>query len=229
MKRFPILDWLFPPRCALCRRPLEGDRQGLCPDCRKSRETLTESWAKTKAPFLEGCVSVYLYEGDVRRGIHAFKYRGAVGSGRVFGELLAQRLAQSGLAPRVQAVCWVPCHWKTKRRRGYEQAAEIARPMAKQLDLPAMALLKKTRDTKPMNKLGAAARRANVLGAFAADCPPGALEGLSILIVDDVYTTGATLSECARALREAGAAHVYGATFAKAGVRRKQKDERKTP
>jgi predicted amidophosphoribosyltransferase len=93
--------------------------------------------------------------------------------------------------------------------------------MAEELGLPVMALLKKTRNTKPMNKLGAAARRANVLGAFAADCPPGSLEGLSILIVDDVYTTGATLSECARVLREAGAAHVYGAAFAKAGMKKK--------
>ncbi len=222
MKRNLILDWLFPPRCALCRRPLEGGWQGLCQDCQNNRTMLLEeTWSKTRAPFLEGCVSVYRYEGSARRGVHAFKYRGAIGSGKTFGALLARRLEQSGLTARVQAVCWVPCHWKTKRRRGYEQAAEIARPMAEELGLPVMALLKKTRNTKPMNKLGAAARRANVLGAFAADCPPGSLEGLSILIVDDVYTTGATLSECARVLREAGAAHVYGAAFAKAGMKKK--------
>lgn len=221
MKRNWIVDWLFPPRCALCRRPLERGGQGLCPDCQKNQEMMTESWSKTRAPFLEGCVSVYLYEGPVRRGIHAFKYRGAVGAGRTFGRLLAQRAEQSGLAARVQAVCWVPCHWKTRRRRGYEQAEEIARPMAEALGLPIMRLLKKTRNAKPMNKFSAAARRANVLGAFQADCPPGSLEGLSILIVDDVYTTGATLSECARALREAGAAHVYGASFARAGKRKK--------
>lgn len=223
MKQLRILDWLFPPKCALCRRRLEPGQQGLCAVCRQSYPMLEDGWAKTKAPFLEGCVSVYVYEGQVRRAIHAFKYRGAVGRGSTFGRLLAQRVEQSGLAQRVQVVCWAPCHWKTKRQRGYEQAAEIARPLAKQLELPAMALLKKTRETRPMNRLSTpAARRANVLGAFEADCPPGSLEGLSVLIVDDVYTTGATLSECARVLREAGAAHVYGAAFARAGSGKKK-------
>lgn len=227
--RLRLIEWLFPPRCPLCRRFLDRGPVDLCDTCRKELDFLHDPYTKLRPPLVEGVISVLPYEGVVRRGMHRYKYRGGVAAGPAFGRLLAGRVRQSGLGARVQAVCWVPCHRSVLRRRGYDQAEELARPLAAELGLPVAALLKKVRRTAPMNRLNAAARRANVLGAFEAACPPGSLQGASILLVDDIVTTGSTLSECARVLRGAGAAHVYGATFAKTPRGRKQKEARKAP
>lgn len=210
-----VLEVLFPPRCPVCRRFLADGPVRLCEDCCKELDFLKDSYTRLRPPLVDGVISVLPYEGEVRLAMHRYKYRGGVAAGPAFGRLLAGRVESSGLTGRVDAVCWVPCHRSALRRRGYDQAEVLARAVAQELGKPVAALLKKVRRTKPMNKLNAAGRRANVLGAFCADCPPGSLQGASILLVDDIVTTGSTLSECARVLREAGAHHVYGATFAK--------------
>lgn len=217
MKPWIFLDWLFPPRCVLCGGFLRGGEkeERLCPACQK-RELLKANWKQGKFPFVMGSVCVYPYEKEVRRGVHRFKYRGAAQSGEVFGSLLARQVRESGMAERLEMVCYVPCHPKIKKKRGYEQAQKIARPLARELGLPLEPLLEKRRNTKPMYRLKAAQRRANVLGAFAV--APGKaplLQGKRVLVVDDVLTTGSTLSECARVLHEAGARQVYGAAFAR--------------
>ena len=174
-----------------------------------------------KRPFVAGSVCVYPYEGSVRCGVHRFKFRGAARSGEIFGVLLAQRVRETGLLEQVDLVCYVPCHRKIKRKRGYEQAQKIARPLAEELELPLEPLLEKRRNTRSMYRLKAAQRRANVLGAFAVTPGKEALvRSRRVLVVDDVLTTGSTLSECARVLREAGAREVYGAAFARTCAKR---------
>lgn len=222
MKPWTLLDWLFPPRCALCGAFLWGQekRAQLCPACAQ-RERLKEGWKQGKLPFVAGSVCVYPYEGEVRRGVHRFKFRGAARSGEIFGVLLAQRVRETGLLEQVDLVCYVPCHRKIKRKRGYEQAQKIARPLAEELELPLEPLLEKRRNTRPMYRLKAAQRRANVLGAFGViRGKEDILRSRRVLLVDDVLTTGSTLSECARVLREAGAREVYGAAFARTFAKR---------
>ena len=222
MKPWTLLDWLFPPRCALCGAFLWGQekRAQLCPACAQ-RERLKEGWKQGKLPFVAGSVCVYPYEGSVRRGVHRFKFRGAARSGEIFGVLLAQRVRETGLLEQVDLVCYVPCHRKIKRKRGYEQAQKIARPLAEELELPLEPLLEKRRNTRPMYRLKAAQRRANVLGAFGViRGKEDILRSRRVLLVDDVLTTGSTLSECARVLREAGAREVYGAAFARTFAKR---------
>lgn len=222
MKPWALFDWLFPPRCALCGRFLWGKEKQdqLCPAC-SGREKLKESWKMGKLPFVAGSVCVYPYEGSVRRGVHRFKFRGAARSGEIFGVLLAQRVRETGLLEQIDLVCYVPCHPKVRRKRGYEQARKIAGPLAEELGLPLEPLLEKRRNTRPMYRLKAAQRRANVLGAFAVTPGKEALvRSRRVLVVDDVLTTGSTLSECARVLREAGAREVYGAAFARTFAKR---------
>ena len=217
MKPWTLLDWLFPPRCALCGAFLRGKEKTaqLCPAC-AGRERLKEGWKMGKFPFVAGSVCVYPYEGEVRRGVHRFKFRGAAQNGEIFGVLLASRVRETGLSEQIDLVCYVPCHPKVKRKRGYEQAQKLAKPLARELGLPLEPLLEKRRNTRPMYQLKAAQRRANVLGAYRAVCPE-ALAGQRILLLDDIITTGATVSECARVLQTAGAAQVLCAAVAARG------------
>ena len=222
MKPWTLLDWLFPPRCALCGAFLWGKEKTaqLCPAC-AGRERLKEGWKMGKLPFVAGSVCVYPYEGEVRRGVHRFKFRGAAQNGEIFGVLLASRVRETGLSEQIDLVCYVPCHPKVKRKRGYAQAQKLAKPLARDLGLPLEPLLEKRRNTRPMYQLKAAQRRANVLGAFGVVPGKEALvRSRRVLVVDDVLTTGSTLSECARVLREAGAREVYGAVFARTFAKR---------
>lgn len=220
-----MLDWLFPPRCPFCRHFLPKGEGPVCRDCLEHLPHCRERAEKHKPTFVDGVVCALVYEGAVRRAMHRYKFGGRLAYGKTFAGLLARRVEESGVASRVQAVCWVPCHRATRRERGYDQAEELARQTAARLGLPAAPLLKKVRHTPPMYQLDAAQRRANVLGAFAAG--PEELHGLSVLLVDDIFTTGATFSECARVLREQGASHVYGAALAQT-PRRPERNKQRT-
>ena len=118
--------------------------------------------------------------------------------------MLAQGLAE---APRPAALVPVPLHHRRLRQRGYDQALELARPLARALDLPLLAgHLQRHRATVPQSELDAAARRRNVRGAFGV--ADGTALPRHVALVDDVMTTGATLAEAARALRRAGVSRV---------------------
>ena len=124
--------------------------------------------------------------------------------------------AQDSLTGAVDVVTWTPLSRRRKRKRGFDQAELLARTAGRALDLPAAALLQKRRHTQPQSGLEEeSARRANALGAYEL-LPGGKLEGKRVLLVDDVVTSGATLSECGRVLLQGGAAAVYCLTLAQA-------------
>ena len=128
---------------------------------------------------------------------------------------MAQCMTDQWTEP-VDVIVWVPLSKKRLRRRGYDQAERLARRVGELTGLPVVRGLKKVRETEIQSLIsGDAARRANVLGAYEAS--GGELKGKRILLVDDVCTSGATLSECAACLRMAGAESVVGLTFARAG------------
>jgi ComF family protein len=156
----------------------------------------------------------YRYEFPLPELIHRFKYRGQLFIGRLLGTLLARRLAERG-RPRVDAIVPVPLHPAREARRGYNQAREIAQFTGGALCLPVHAgLARRIRDTEEQAALPAIVRAANVHGAFEvrSRVPP-----LSVAIVDDVLTTGATGEELARALRAAGCRYVEIWAVARAG------------
>jgi ComF family protein len=162
---------------------------------------------------LAGVRSRYRLEDGARRLVHALKYDGLSALADPMGQALMPALVDWGVAPDLLVP--VPLHPSRERRRGFNQAALLARSLGGRVDVPVAArLLCRTRATSPqVRSAGADARRANVAGAFAV-AEPSRVLGRTVLLVDDVCTTGATLRACADALRTARARTVYALTFA---------------
>jgi ComF family protein len=157
-----------------------------------------------------------LYGGAIATAINRFKHRDRPDLARQLGDLVRADLRRRPEGARVDMVVPVPLHRARLADRGYNHAGLLARAVARELDVPARyALLRRTRPTRPQQGLGAAARRRNLAGAFAAR---NGVRGRSILLVDDVSTTGATLRACAEALRGAGATRVNARVVALRGV-----------
>ena len=210
-----LLDLIFPPRCPFCRRLLEQPRAPVCPACRWELPWLSGEPARRQVEFAELCVSPLAYQGAVADSIRRFKFHNFPSYARPYGLLLAH-CVRLELDPPPQLVTWAPLSARRLRKRGYDQAELLARAAARSLDLPLRPTLRKIRHTPAQSSLeNPAQRRANALGAY--DLLPGTrLDGSRVLLVDDVVTSGATLGECARLLRGAGAQAVYCATLAQA-------------
>lgn len=208
-----MLRLLFPNKCIVCRSLLKKDETDLCHNCRKNIPEFSK--AKRNIPFVARWTAMWYYKDDVRRSIHRFKFYNARHYAVSYGRLLAMRLQQA-YPDGFDAVTWVPTTPIRKFFRGYDQAQLLAVAVAKELGLPCAHLLRKIRNTPPQSGISdAAARRANVLGSYTI-ANRQATVGQRILLIDDVITTGSTVSECARVLMTAGAKEVYCAAVAAA-------------
>lgn len=232
MRRFAealagVERWLLPPACLLCEAPVparEGDAL-ICGLCRSRWQLVTPPWCERcgQPAFgdlecrlcaawpdgLERVRSAVWLRDTARDAVHRLKYEGWWRA----AEALAG--AMRGLEPLTGRVCLIPVPLGARRRRtrGYNQAERIAAALGAAAGLPVRAnLLARRRETRTQTALAPEARQANVAGAFEAH---GAA-GLSCVLVDDVFTTGATLAEAGAALRRAGAARVEAVTFARA-------------
>lgn len=206
-----LSDLLFPPRCVFCRKRLdEGD---ICPDCEAS---LPRCGAiRGRGEFFSAAAAPLYYEDSVRRAMLRYKFRGRRGCVRPFSRLMAE-CAGEALAGRFDLITWVPVSRQRLHSRGFDQSELLAKGVAERLNMALTPTLRKKRHTGANSALdGREARSANVLGAFEAK-NGAALAGKRVLLVDDIYTTGATLSECSRVLLMAGAEDVVCLTFAAA-------------
>jgi ComF family protein len=201
-----ILELLFPPKCILCRRVLEKNETDLCCRCRTDSSDAPAS--RTKLSFVESWAAVWYYEGKVRSSILRFKFGGRQNYAPAYGRLLAMKL-QREYPEGFDLLTWVPTGKRRIRKRGYDQAKLLAEAVGSELEMMPVQLLKKIRDNPPQSGIrGDAKRRANVLGAYkeTENIP---FSGKRILLLDDVITTGATVSECSRILLTAGAKEVH--------------------
>jgi ComF family protein len=197
-----LLDLLAPPRCAGCDEPLSPSSPAFCEAC----ELLLDPGERVGS-----AVSAYLYGGPLADAVRRLKYGRRTELAPALGAMLAERALE--LSGEVDVVVPVPLHATRLRARGFNQAALLASPVARALGVPlATRELVRLRDTPPQAGLGGADRLRNVRGAFVATAAPGG----RVLLVDDVRTTGATLAECAEALRVAGAEHVLTLVLARA-------------
>ena len=200
-----LLDLFFPPKCPFCGKVL--DHAGICPACEKALPW-TEEGAGVRE--LSGgllCAAPLWYEGKVREGLLRFKFQGARAAAGPLGELVA-RCAAERFSGAFDVVTWVPVSRRRLRSRGYDQARLLAESACRLWEVQPEQLLQKITDNPAQSGLTEeAARRANVLGVYEA-AEPERIQGYRILLVDDICTTGATLAECARTLRDAGAADV---------------------
>ena len=204
----PILKLLFPPKCMLCGMPLREDEE-ICGQCRQKVLLNTAPPRVEKGAFFDKAAAGLWYENDVRNAIQGLKYREKQNYARPLARVMVYAY-QHKIGEECDLIAFVPTNPSTLRRRGYDQAQLLAEALAEMLDLPWMSALEKTRETTPMHGLKVDARRANVLGAYHVCCQQELLKGKRVLLVDDILTTGSTLSECARMLKTAGAARVYG-------------------
>jgi len=230
-----VLDLVFPAVCPVCgailgsarRDPLCGDcwaaieRAGrpLCARCgaltveAAAAVTVTSCRACEEAPpTFDYARAAARYRGPLREAMHAFKFRGKRLLARALGDLVLEECADALCMDAVVLVP-VPLTRDRQRERGYNQAELLAEQIGAGLDLPVRGRwLRRVRSTVPQTDLTAIERRTNVRGAFTAS---PAVSGRHVVIVDDVFTTGATVEECARVLRAAGAARVGVLTVAR--------------
>lgn len=211
-----LLDLLFPPKCPFCGKLLEERRALLCPDCQRDLPWTQGKAGERKGEFFTVCIAPLWYRDKVRDSHHRYKFSGVRAYARPYATLMAQCVADR-LRGSVDLVTWVPISRRRRYKRGYDQARLLAEGLGSQRNVPCQPLLKKVRHTTPQSSLKTESeRRANVLGTYEL-CPQVQVAGKRIVLVDDVMTTGATLSECARVLRTAGAAEVVCVVLAIAG------------
>lgn len=208
-----ILDWFFPPRCAFCRRLVEHGEIRVCESCKKDLP-YTHNDGEQRKDFVKSCVAPFYYEKTVRKSLLRFKFGNTPGYAEAYGPFVAASVKRL-LEGEWDVLSWVPVSRKRLRERGYDQAELICRAVASSLETEAVPLLRKRRHTKAQSATGSAEkRRANIAGAY--EMLPGVdVKGKRILLIDDIITTGSTISECARTLGIAGADSVYCATVAR--------------
>ena len=203
-----LLDLLFPPKCAFCG---EHGVHGVCAGCEK-----TLPWCDTPLHERTGigtCVAPLRYEGAVRESLLRFKFRGGRGNAEGYGKILAQCVAEH-FGGEFDLVTYVPVSEKRRRERGYDQTLLLARETCRAWGVFPVTLLCKTRHTPAQSTLKTPEeRKANVLGVYEA-VNAEQIGDARILLIDDILTTGATLRECVRVLKEAGAKRVLCATLA---------------
>lgn len=206
-----VLDLLYPPRCVFCQSLLRRRERLVCDSCRSHLPVCDETVGHTAA--LRGVTAALWYEERVRESIIRYKFYGKSGYSRCYSLMMAAAAARLPLE-EVDAVTWVPVSRRRLHQRGYDQSRRLAAALARQLDKPLLSTLRKQRDNPPQSAQPTEeARRANVLGVYRAK--PEAV-GKRLLLVDDIWTTGATANEAARTLLMAGAEAVWLVTLAKA-------------
>lgn len=218
-----LLDIIFPDVCPFCEERLQ---QGLlCKPCRAELDSLRITGPictvcglpyasqtasnhacgqclKIEMPFVEAR-SAFEYNGNIRETIHRFKYGQRFILARPFGRMLSEFTASFSERPDIAVP--VPLHVKRLRARGFNQSLLLARVISKSLSIGLDYLtLRRTRETAPQIDLSTDERLKNVAGAFEIK-NKSAFKGRNVLLIDDVFTTGATVKECAKVLKKAGA------------------------
>jgi ComF family protein len=209
-----VMDLLFPPKCVFCGKPLDRAGDGVCGRCKPGLPYTHEDDAVWRGVDVSVCVAPLYYRDEVRRSILRFKFKGKTEYAETYGRILAECIARH-LPGRYDIISWIPLSATRAKSRGYDQAMLLALAAALELDDVAVETLVKTRDARAQSTLSDRTQRAaNISGAYRpADAE--LIAGKRVLLVDDIVTTGSTLSECARTLLDAGALSVCAAALAK--------------
>jgi competence protein ComFC len=200
-----LLNLIFPPRCEICRK---GSEEALCSECFKQ--------IKFMKPHL-GIYSVSVYEGPLRTAIHRFKFKKRKNLAEPLGIILVKYLSHSPMLDmnELEVIIPVPLHKKRERQRGFNQAKLLAEILGRYYDKPVVSALERVKNTKAQFDLPRDERFNNISGAFKVS-DPKSVYNKRILLLDDIYTTGATIAECSKALKIAGARRVEVLTLSRA-------------
>lgn len=228
------LELLLPPDCLLCAQPLTSSSStNLCPDCFSQVTPIgaghctccAQPFRSPSSNHLCGiCLqqppdfsvvhAAGLYQGTIKEAVQRLKYRGQLTLAKPLSGLVLTSLTEQDKTFIPDKIIPVPLHIKRLRKRGYNQALEIARPIAKSLNVPLdVKMLQRARNTPHQQGLSAKDRRKNLRNAFTLTRMPAAEK---ILLIDDVMTTGETLRECSRTLMNSGAQEIRAAVAGRA-------------
>ena len=209
-----ILDWFFPNVCPSCGGQIAYD-EDFCGDCLNEIELFNEDYAIDGiGTFTAYCV----YDDNISRILNTFKQDSCGNTYYAFAFGIMQALRKRKLTDEFDMIVSVPMTKADFRKRGYNQVELIAEELRHLIEKPYVKALIKVKETEHQKYLGENERRENVKGAFSVK-KGISVEGKRILVIDDVCTTGSTIAEAARALKEAGASEVYGASFAKTRIK----------
>ena len=217
------MDIILPRVCIVCGRRLLTDEKHLCLECLADMP-MTRFWERSHNPMADKfneiiqeksgyperyafVVALIFYQNDAdyRRIPYQIKYHGNLAAGRYFGQMLGRKLAESRFFGDVDVIVPVPLHWARRWKRGYNQAEVIARGVADALGCEVETdVLRRSRRTVTQTKVSVEEKSQNVEGAFCLSDDAGSkLAGVRhALLIDDVFTTGSTLSACFRTLRQ---------------------------
>ncbi len=203
---------VYPPKCPICEEPAKG----LCPKCTLEAKYAglvyqREGKRQQNNRSFEAAYAVFRYD-FVASAIYHLKYEGKIDYGRTLGRLMWQDAEELLESWELDCILPVPLHVNRRRKRGFNQAQVLAEEISKGIKIPIFPeMVLRSKDTKPMKDLNALQRQNNLKKAFKLGRNDVKLK--TILIVDDIYTTGATTDEISRLLLEAGAAKVYVLTL----------------
>lgn len=225
-----MLYALFPRRCDLCGTVVELDAS-RCDSCKNAKHVKGEICKKCgcpkqccdctdkpKKPEYKAVIAPYLYEGNLVKAMHRFKFSGFKELGEGMSLEMAKTVENYYGDIKFDFVTFVPLSRKSYRKRGYNQAQLLAESLSKKMGIACVATLKKIFETKNQRSQTARQRRVNLRGVF--DLIQGVdVESKTILLIDDVKTTGSTLNECAAVLNAYGARKVFACTFLMTSVK----------
>jgi ComF family protein len=234
-----LAQFLLPSQCSCCGQFLKEEQKGICPACLSGVRWITPPFCSIcGTPFLSSdapnhpcgaCLkknrnftearALGYYEGTLQEAIHRWKYEGKVHLSDLLGRWMAEGLERYWASSRFDLLAGVPLHLLRLRERGFNQALLLAAEISRRTGIPyEKRILRKTRPGSPLVSLSGAEREKEVRGAFLI-AETGKVKGKSVLLIDDVYTTGATANECAKVLLRAGAERVCVLTLARTMMR----------
>lgn len=205
-----LLDLIYPPKCIFCGKLLKTQETDLCASCRQEMPRCEYGFKRGK--HYQECYCVCYYEKDVKTSVRRFKFGGQAQFATAYGKLMAMLILEKQI--EFDLITWVPISKQRLKKRGYCQTKLIAQSIAAELGTKPVELLKKIKDNPAQSSLKKfSEREKNVENAYQIICSQQ-LQDKTVLLVDDVITSGATLSECSRMLKKAGAKCIYCVTFA---------------
>lgn len=214
-----LMNVVYPPKCIFCGQLLEHDvALHICSSCYEklpfAKETLLTTTQDGEISSCDGAISVFQYTGMVKDSLIRFKFYNKPGYYRTYARLIAYRLNKVADVKEYGLVLSVPLHRKKEASRGYNQAFLVSKALSRELKLiECSGLLKRSKYTETQRLLDKQQRNRNVKGAFTVAAFKN-IKGKSVLLVDDILTTGSTVEECSRMLKQAGAIKVTAVVVA---------------
>ena len=218
-----ILDFFLPRYCPGCNKKLQPGEDIVCPNCissipKPTAERLQSEYRRKFASdnIISGFNSLFIFEKEkeLQHIIHSVKYNNKFLVGIYLGQLIGKELKPVLTEWQIDCIVPVPLHHLKKAERGFNQSAYIAKGLGKEINKTVKTnLVKRLRYTQSQTELNLEERRQNILGAFSAK-HLNYIKGKTFLLLDDVITTGATIKECGKVLRDAGAKDVYACSVA---------------